>query len=425
MPVPEMEGYFVFNYPLKGKKIRVNSSVEIPENFAFAVVVNGKILDILSSGRHRVNGSTMPGVFDKLSLGKPNKNGKLRKSFKAQAYYVNTKVFEEKEFSSSKPFHIRSQYFGRVKGYAEGVANIQIKNIDELLKYLLKRYRVVKPKLAEEEICMLVGNAVNAFVERNKISMEELLLNPNKVNNVLNPAVDDLLYEIGIGAENVSLISLKLTKKMQQKVNEFLSSSDIVSKHLQNVGVSENEQDGNSTKELVTADGKSVNEMQPKEQENANPQTASNYVKDNAVLNDETILPSTGRFSGKVNSPVKQSEPSLTAETENRLNDILKEFKGHLPKPTESNSSLKNENVLESNKDDEVMTSYFNARSSNTSLINNALELEQQQKNYKKQDLNAENVLSSADNKVKQCKYCSSVIDDHFQFCPKCGFKQA
>lgn len=387
VPLPEQENYMIFKHRVKGGKLRINSSVEVPPATAFLVIINGKIYDVLSSGRHRVNGSTMPGVFDKLKLGVPNKKGKLKKHFKADVYYVNLKLFSQFQFNSETAFHLRSEEFGRVKGYAEGVADVSVTNPEEIMKYLLKHVNVVKPKYSEKEIGLLIGNVVNKFMEKSKVRFTDILLQPKKLNKQLNPAVDDLLYEVGIGADNVSLTSLRLAKRTQKKVSKFMQ---------ENVNLIKEEPDYDAEEEKVLV---AANEV-PAE------------VSATQSLTDSFFDINDGSSKHKLFSTEEVRETALSQPS----------VQQEQPQSVVQNAPIVPQNVQQSSDD---ISSYFAKRNSSAELINKSLELKEDEAYESAPKIDAENILKSDVGNKKQCKYCSSTIDKSAKFCPKCGFKQA
>lgn len=223
-PREDISNVLVYMHPIRKRVVKVNATIDIQPNFAVVVVLNDKVTDVLSSGRHKVNGSTMPVTFQRLKLGKPTKRGNYKKWFKADIYFVNLKTFQGFKYLSDDPFYTKSDKFGRIKGYSEGLCNLTVKDAEELINYLLKRTTKIKPQYAEKEAGILVGNAVNKLIEKSKLHFSDILLKPEKLNKYLNPMVNEHLKEQGISVESVELHSLQLTKKVQKRVNEFLSN---------------------------------------------------------------------------------------------------------------------------------------------------------------------------------------------------------
>jgi hypothetical protein len=156
-------------------------------------------------------------------LGKPSKHGNYKKRFKASVFYVNLNEVESLNYSSNSPFYLNSEKFGRVKGFCEGKCSIKVENSEELINFLLRYVAKMKPSVIKTQISGLIGNAVNKVLEKSKLNFADVLLRPQLLEQ-LNDEVSKLVSEYGIYVKTLSLYALKLSGKMQKKVNEFLSN---------------------------------------------------------------------------------------------------------------------------------------------------------------------------------------------------------
>lgn len=359
IPPDDIEKYSVYFYRLRKGRVRVNASVVIPEGFQVVVVSGGKVSDVLSVGRHKVNGSTMPVIFHKLKMGVPNKKGKYKKRFKADVFYVNTNALLNQNFTSSSPFHLRSEKFGRIKGYSEGTFTLRVENAEEVINLILRYCPRFKNDVMKQTLANIVGNAVNKTLEKSKVSFSSVLLAPQSLDSMLNPAVENLVGEYGLVATKVKLVSLKLKKRVQKRVNEFLH---------------------NRANFVVREDGLEIQD------ENSLPAQQENEIYTSNEVENE-MVPS---------APQRQAPTAQIGEKEN--------FSPSNPPPLAPISPA-------------VSSKFLNRRMQNTSLISSSAD------GIKLPNFNASEVLQDA-NTFKQCKFCDAKIEEHYQFCPKCGFKQ-
>ncbi len=391
-PGPELDNYLVYFFPVSRGRVRVNARIEIQPNFNAIVVINGKITDVLSYGKHRVNGSTMPVTFKNLKLGRPSKRGNYKNWFKAAIYYVNLKRFLNFNYESNDPFYIRSDKFGRVKGYSEGICHVTITDSEAFINYLLRTTSKIKPNYVKKKLSSLIGNVINRVIEKSRINFLEILVSPEKINTYLNSKVNDKLSEYGISLENVQLNSLKLTKKMQKKVNLFLSNKALYSvEHSEGVDIFEEPEDVLDEFDFhKQAPVESFKQVDRAAVDEAAEEKLNQYYSENTNKHKDTtyedkiferkVLESRSRenFNNENNiSEVKSVE---------ELNPIFKRRMGGQPVNIESGFNIKNENFSNAN-------------------------------------LDTQEVLGNS-NSLKQCKYCGKTIETHYKFCPLCGFKQ-
>ena len=367
-----VERHLIYMYPLKRRRIRVNSNIVVRRDFVACFVLGNRISDMLRDGKHRINGSTLPTTFDRLRLGKANKRGKLKKRFRADVYFINLKQFENLQFYSDEPFIAKSEKFGKIRGFCEGVYNINVTEPDIILKYFLNRVAYVKNDYAFRQINIIVGNVVNQVLEKSRLSFSEILLNPSKLKQYLNPHVEETLLDIGLKVTNVELTSLKLTKKIQKRVNEFLS--------------------GNASF-TGEEDGMAVQVFKDTEPE-------QNFVMPEKILVD-----------------IKHEK--ISAETKEGVTDISES--GAMQTATIAQNMPKN---FASAGDGAIPSvNPLLQRRMGSAKVLQQQQQPQPQNNYTNADLNASEVFTNAKN-YKICKYCNEKIEEHYKFCPKCGVKQ-
>lgn len=354
----------VYFYPVRHKKLKVNATIDVPDNFQAVVLNGGKITDIISTGHHKINASVMPGIFQKLKLGRPTKKGNYKKRFKAEIIYVKINQFMPVTFSSDNPFYLRSDKFGRVKGYAEGTAQIGVENSEALVEFLLRYSPSFKNSVLNQTVQNLIGNAVNKLLEKSPLHFSEILLTPEKLDAQLNPAVSNMVGEYGLAAKQVKLISLQLTKKMQKRVNEFLANR---------AGFQALSDDWSVTIEPTA----SAAEPQP-------------VVKEPVAFE------------------IAKAQP-IPAPVENAVSG---DFQKNTTQTDHGESGVSTTPVLNS--------PLINRRLKNTTLVNSS---PAPNNNLVLPNLDTTGVLQNNAN-YKQCKYCNATIEMHHKFCPKCGFKQ-
>ena len=388
VPNNEINSCLVFQYNRR-KKLRVNAKIEIPTGFNVVIATNRKTHDLLSAGVHKINASTMPGVFDKQKLGVPTKRGIYAKKFVAQAYYVNLKMLSHFEFVSNDPFYIKSEQFGRVKGYAEGVCNLQVKDSDALMEHLLKHASGLSVKKITQEISAVVGNCVNQLVEKSKIEFTDVLLEPQGLNAYLAANLNDALAGYGLTCDNPELVSVKITKKMQKKVNQFLVNRGTYSPKAK-TGAGNALLDSFNNVEL------------PGHNANVAPQQGDIF-QSSANAHDNPYAPNQVQ--------VEKFQPVVGYGNANQS------AYGQEAAPQSSSHTIttQSESSAEASVFTRRMAQVQNLAESTTPHGGPKIET----------NFNAQDIIGGAMGAKKQCKFCGQTIDNYHSYCPKCGFKQA
>ncbi|MBR2467773.1 MAG: SPFH domain-containing protein [Clostridia bacterium] len=233
----ELDGHFIYPYPNSKRIIHVNSHIIVGDKYCAVFVCNDRVGDVLPPGKHKITAATLPTTFAKLRLDKPNKNGKIPKTFKADVYYVLKETLKQQQFYSSERFVKKSNTFGKVKGYSEGLCDIQVLDPEKLFKVLLIDRYYIKPKQGIELVMNLVGNEVNLVVEKSKHGFSEIVLNPQLLNEEMETDLNEKTDSFGVKISNAEVTSFKLSKKVQKKVAEFIAGRKSIESQFENSGI--------------------------------------------------------------------------------------------------------------------------------------------------------------------------------------------
>lgn len=233
----ELDGHFIYPYPNSKRIIHINSHIIVGDKYYAVFVCNDRVCDVLPPGKHKLTGATLPITYSKLKLDRPNKNGKLPKVFKADIYYVLKEPMLQQQFYSSEKFFKKSNTFGKVKGYSEGLCDIQILDAEKLFKVLLIDRYYIKPKQGLELTMNLVGNEVNRVIEQSKFGFSEIVLNPQVLNEEMKVDLNEKAEAFGVKLTNVEVTSFKLGKSVQKRVAEFLAERKQVEEQFANSGI--------------------------------------------------------------------------------------------------------------------------------------------------------------------------------------------
>lgn len=233
----ELNGHFIYLYPSGNRIVHVNSHIIVGDNYYAVFVCNDKVCDILPSGKHKISGAVLPKTFGKLKLDKPNKAGNYPKKFKADVYYVFKSIMEQQQFCSDNQFFKKSSHFGKVKGYSEGLCDVQVLDPEKLMKVLLIDRFYIRNKQGIELTLGLVGNEVNKMIEQAKFGFTEIILKPDILNEYLNPAINEKVDALGIRIYNLELTSFKLSRSLQKRVALFLSERKQVNDEFEQAGI--------------------------------------------------------------------------------------------------------------------------------------------------------------------------------------------
>ena len=216
--VEELEGKFFYLNSTKGKEVKVGANIIVPEGFFAVFVCKDKVCDVVLNGKFAINGANLPKTFSIMKLGKSNKNGKYKKKFNADIYFISRDYQRDLEFCSFDKYVNKSERLGKVKAYSMGLFDVQIDDAEKLLKYFISERPYVAEELFLDLLSGLVGNYVNRKLELLYNDFLDIVINPKQVNEKLNSVIEMERYfdDYGFKLCNVRFESLNVSTKLKK-----------------------------------------------------------------------------------------------------------------------------------------------------------------------------------------------------------------
>lgn len=220
---PKMTDEFIFAHTYKKTKYKVNKHIEVPVDWCAVFVCGERACDILETGPHILNFNSIPNTFNKNKMDKVGKNGKTKKKFSADIYFVNMKKFRNIEFITGRKFVIKTMQFGKVKGYVEGCLTMRMLDIETFFRLILMEVPYIKNGYAQRFVMGLVGETINTFMTVSKMDFGDMLVKHREFVQTLSEYVAPRLEECGIEISNLDITSIDLPKKTQLLVNDYIT----------------------------------------------------------------------------------------------------------------------------------------------------------------------------------------------------------
>ncbi|NLG37918.1 MAG: zinc-ribbon domain-containing protein [Clostridiales bacterium] len=111
----------VFQFPVRGKEIKMGAQLTVRPSQAAVFVNEGQIADVFSPGRYELTTQNMP-ILTKLKSWKYGFNS----PFKAEVYFVNTRQFTDQKWGTMNPIMMRDAEFGMLRLRAYGIYSFRV-----------------------------------------------------------------------------------------------------------------------------------------------------------------------------------------------------------------------------------------------------------------------------------------------------------
>lgn len=216
----DVSSNLIFVYKLKNGQIRLNSKVIVPSGFDFVIAKSGKVFDILKSGEHELSLSTLPKCVKKFKLDRAGSDGKLPKTFEANAYFVNLKLFEYNKWISYRKINLSDKCLGNYSIWLEGGFAFRVVDSFRFVNSLLKIYDYLKNKEAEIILENFLSEFVVDEIEKNNFKLEQIA-NLNDLTDLVYEKLCDRMYAFGIEIQGFIIEKIKLPKKAKTYLKDL------------------------------------------------------------------------------------------------------------------------------------------------------------------------------------------------------------
>lgn len=212
----DVDNHIVF-FAKKYKKIYHHKNIIVRDNTNCVIVYKNKVSDVLYPGKYKINSDTLPDTFGRVKL---SERGKIKK-IPCKLYFINTKDFINFEFVSKKPFKAKSNNMGKVKGCMKGSCTFKVIDSGSLLRLLISNGYTTTDKIRNYLSCR-VGDAINKKIIKNKINLNSLLFEQDRIEKVLNTDLEDFFDKSGFYIKNIKLKAVDFAKKHREKINNMM-----------------------------------------------------------------------------------------------------------------------------------------------------------------------------------------------------------
>lgn len=189
-----------YRYPDDDKEIKRGAQLIVRESQSAQFVYLGQFGDLFGPGKHTLTTANIP-VLTKLQGWKYG----FETPFKADVYYVTTRLFTGNQWGTSNPVMVRDQDFGIVRLRAFGTYDFRIVNVPRFLK-----------EIAGTDDHFLLAEFVNAMRSR-IVSVFSQALATSKI-----PALDVASRYRELGDALLPLINTELSTKYGIEIPSFV-----------------------------------------------------------------------------------------------------------------------------------------------------------------------------------------------------------
>lgn len=195
----------VWRFPRYENEIKYGAQLVVRESQTAAFINQGKLADIFQPGQYTLNTQNLP----ILSTLRGWKYG-FESPFKAEVYFVSTRIFTDRKWGTKNPIMLRDAEFGPVRLRAFGNFQVQVTDAAKLLRQLTGTDARFTTEELDDQLRDMVVSRFADVIGQAKIPILDLAANYDELGKFIQkhiqPDFDPFgLTIIKLFVENISL----------------------------------------------------------------------------------------------------------------------------------------------------------------------------------------------------------------------------
>jgi len=205
----------IWKFPRQDNEIKMGAKLTVRESQVAIFMNEGKIADVFGPGLYQLNTQNMP-ILTTLKSWKYGFNS----PFKADVYFVSTRMFLNQKWGTQNPVIVRDPEFGPVRLRAYGSYNFSI--IDA--KKFLTEISATNPDFSTADVAGQLKNIVVSrgmdSIASSKIPMLDLAGNYDELSKTINEKIQPDFADMGLNLAKYLIENISLPPEVEQALDK-------------------------------------------------------------------------------------------------------------------------------------------------------------------------------------------------------------
>lgn len=205
----------IYKFKRYQNEIKMNAKLTVRESQVAVFMNEGKIADVFMPGMYTLSTQNMP----ILATLKGWKYG-FDSPFKADVFFVSTKLFRDQKWGSKNPIMLRDAEFGPVRLRSFGTYAFKVNDAAKFLKEVAGTASEFTTDEVNEYLrSIAVSRGMEALAE-SKIPVLDLASNTGEVSNVITDKIKPEFNEIGLDLTKFLIENISLPPEVEEMLDK-------------------------------------------------------------------------------------------------------------------------------------------------------------------------------------------------------------
>lgn len=205
----------VYRFPVYAKEIKMGAKLTVREGQAAVFVNEGKIADVFGPGMYTLTTQNLP----ILSTLRGWKYG-FESPFKAEVYFVATRVFTDLKWGTQNPVMLRDPELGAVRLRAFGTYGMRATEPGALLRQLVGTDGLFQIEEVQNQIRNQLVAAASQTLGTGKIAALDLMGRSAEMNAEIERGINENLKEWGIQVTRLNIENVSFPPEVEKALDQ-------------------------------------------------------------------------------------------------------------------------------------------------------------------------------------------------------------
>ena len=208
----------VFQFPVAGNEIKMGAQLIVRDGQCAVFLNEGVIADIYGPGTFTLSTQNMP-VMTKLKSWKYGFNS----PFKAEVFFVSTRLFTNQKWGTPKPLLMRDAEFGMVRLSSFGVFSFRVERPEVFLRQIFGTLPSFTTKDISDYLRRLVVSGLADLIGEAKLPIIDIVQNYDELGAAGREKLQPIFQQIGLSLQALVVESISLPEEVEKVIDKRTS----------------------------------------------------------------------------------------------------------------------------------------------------------------------------------------------------------
>lgn len=208
----------VFQFPVAGNEIKMGAQLIVREGQCAVFLNEGVIADIFGPGTFTLSTQNMP-VMTKLKSWKYG----FDSPFKAEVFFVSTRLFTNQKWGTPKPLLMRDAEFGMVRLSSFGIFSYKVDRPEVFLRQIFGTLPSFTTKDIGDYLRRLIVSGLADLIGETKIPIIDIVQNYDELGAAGREKLQPMFQDIGLSLQALVVESVSLPEEVEKVIDKRTS----------------------------------------------------------------------------------------------------------------------------------------------------------------------------------------------------------